>query len=69
MGMFSDFKMGAATRRRRAQLQRMLADRPARRDDVAFDEFGAPEGGFGRVDGLLTELRAAGLGVNTVEPA
>jgi hypothetical protein len=69
VGMFNEFRMWAATRRRRARLQRMLADRPVRRDEQVLDEFGAPEGGFGRVEALLTERRAPVLGVETVGPA
>jgi hypothetical protein len=66
VGIFDDLFTRRARRRRRAELQRVLDRRRLPAEPQGFDEFGAPEGGFGRVDGLMVESRAPAADVDPV---
>lgn len=56
--MFERLKAGVIPRRRTAaSIDPRIATQG--RGDAVFDEFGAPEGGFGRLDVVLTELKSA----------
>lgn len=58
MSIFDDLFSRRASRRRRAEIQRVLERCRLPAESQGFDEFGAPEGGFGRVDGLVRESHA-----------
>lgn len=66
MGIIDDLFSRRASRRRRAEIQRVLDRGRLPAEPQGFDEFGAPEGGFGRVDGLMVESRAPTSDVDPV---